>query len=145
MTFRLIVSDECHQGDLRIFAAVALHTDTLLLLMDEDQAIDFSRSPDKLVQRSLKLAGEYWSWQRALTRVSMVPIWSYLGRPAPRFSDCWRFGVLGVQFLNMVVPSYVQAASAGMALDQECFDCQGYYFWLRRWRFKDFARVYSRM
>ena len=83
MTFRLIVSDECHQADLRTFAAVALHTDTLLLLMDEDQAIDFSRSPDKLVQRSSKVAGEYWSWQRALTRVSMVPIWSYQDRVCP--------------------------------------------------------------
>ena len=132
MTFRFNVSDECHQTDWRTFAAVALHTDTLLLLMDEDQAIDFSRSPDKLVQRSSRVAGEYWSWQRALTRVSVIPIWSYLGYPASRLSDCWRFGVLGVQFVNMVVPSYVKAASAGMTLDQECFDCEGYYFWLRR-------------
>ena len=124
ITFPLIVGDEMHQGDLRTFAAVALHTETLMLLMDEDQAIDFSRSTDKLVQRSLKLPGEYWPWQRSLSRVSIVPIWSYLLHPAPRLSDCWRFGRLGVQLLNMLMPTYVAAASAGMALDKGCLDCQ---------------------
>ena len=41
ISFPSIVGDEMHQGDLRTFAAVALHTETLMLLMDEDQAIDF--------------------------------------------------------------------------------------------------------
>ena len=90
MTFRLIVGDECHQSDLRVFAAVALFTQTLLVLMDEDQAIDFSRPADRIVQRAERLPGEYWSWQRSISRRSRLtqPL---LGGPTNRGKVLRRF------------------------------------------------------
>ena len=50
-----------------------MHAGTLMLLYDVDQYIDYSRATDRIVQRTVRLPGEYWPWQRSVSRRGLIP------------------------------------------------------------------------
>ena len=107
-SFPFAVIDEGHQSqiDLRLVAAASLSVNSLLLLVDEDQTIDYARPCDKVVQQAERLSGEYWPWQRSLGRNSLQ-VWSCLATETFMLNTCWRFGRDGVNFLLKVFPPYI--------------------------------------
>lgn len=113
--FRAMVVEEAHQCDLMLVGPLAMCTDSLMMLYDGDQEIDYSRATDRIVQRSVRLPGEHWPWQQSVSRRGIVPVWSCLAESPVRLSVCWRFGMLGVQYLQQVFPPYMKSGKDGQA------------------------------
>ena len=108
LKFKLLVVDEGHQLDLAVFGASALFAQSLLVLFDHDQFINYGRSADRVSRNAVRQQGEYWAWQRSVKGRSSLPIWSCWAVDPRKLLTTYRFGNLGVKYLNMVFPPYIK-------------------------------------
>ena len=105
--FKLAVLDEGHQVFHGICCAVAESVESLVVLFDRDQCINFSKIATRTSQSAHDSDAEYYPWLRSASGPSFAPVWQTVKPDSIlHLFVQWRFGMTGCDWLNMTSPSY---------------------------------------